>query len=570
MAAPGLRTKRKHHDNDFSSISHSCASDSDGEACNHRRRHRKKNASLEPNQMRLRIGLEDSAHDHFPYSKVCSISTSNENKEVNITRSDEVPGKSSADGTAASVADKSGNLSLGALKRAKRALQMKKQAQELAAKMGCHQDPGFAPLINMFPRQMPRELSIRQKPPKAPVLHLDAHGREVDEQRNVINQPKLTNLSTLKVNINKQKKEAFQILKPELELDPESNPHYDQRMGINKAKLLRPKRIDFQFVEQGAWSKQAEIAKFKNQFGAGPDINPNLIEVSDRVIIKEKPKDPIPEVEWWDAVLLPSGTYGDIGRGSIKNDKLKMEKITIYVEHPLSAEPPAEPAPPPPQSFKLTKKEQKKLSTENRLAKEKDRQEMISQGLLEPPKSKVKMGNLMQVLGSEATQDPTRLEMKIRSEAAEREQAHIDRNIARKLTPAERREKKMKKRFDNPNELEKIVSRNLLTGCLVITEDLTVVVVEGGNKSIKRYGKLMFKKINGAETVRNEEEDSMAEDDDKPVTKCVLVWQGNVAKSSFNSFAVHQCRTEASARKCFADAGVGHYWDISVNTKDDP
>ncbi|KAI3936118.1 hypothetical protein MKW92_004318 [Papaver armeniacum] len=485
MAAPGLRTKRKHHDSDFSSNSHSCASDSDGEAC----RYRKKNhnvASLEPNQLPLRIGLEASA--------VCSISTTNENKGVNITRSDEVPGKSSADGTAASVVAKSGNLSLAALEKAKRALQMKKQAQELAAKMGY------------------------------------AHGREVDEQGNVINQPKLTNLSTLK---------------PELELDSESNPYYDQRMGINKGKLLRPKRIDFQFVEENQFGeaqakelkiKQAQLAKSK----AGPDINPNRIEVSDRVIIKEKPKDPIPELEC----------------NSIKN-----------VEHPI--EPPAKPAPPPPQSFKLTKKDQKKLSTQERLAKEKDRQEMISQGLLEPPKPKVKM----------ATQDPTRIEMKIRSEAAEREQAHIDRNIARKLTPAEHREKRAKKRFDNPNELEKIVSvykindlshsqtrcevyakKNRLTGCLVITEDFTVVVVEGGNKSIRRYGMLMLKKINGAETVRNEEEDSMAEDDDdKPVNKCVLVWQGFVAKSSFNSFAVHQCRTQASARKCFADAGVGHY-----------
>ncbi|RZC63962.1 hypothetical protein C5167_025737 [Papaver somniferum] len=542
MAAPA---KRKHHDSDFS-----------------------------------------SADDHLPHSKVYSISTTNENKRVNITRSDEFPGKSSADGTAASVAAKSGNLSLGDLEKAKRALQRKKQAQELAAKMGCHQDPEFAPLINMFPWQMPGEVSIGQKPPKAPVLHLDAHGREVDEQGNVINQPKLTNLSTLKVNINRQKKDAFQILKPELELDPESNPHYDERMGINKAKLLRPKSIDFQFVEEGAWSKQAEIAKFKNQFGearekelkikqaqlakskAGPDINPNLIEVSDKVIIKEKPKDPIPEAEWWDAVLLPSGTYGDIG---IKNDKLKMEKITIYVEHPMSIELPAEPASPPPQSFKLTKKEWKKLSTQNRLAKEKDRQEMISQGLLEPPKPKVKIGNIMKVLGSEATQDPTRLEMKIRSEAAEREQAHIDRNIARKLTPAERNEKNMKKLFDNPNELEKIVSVYKINDLSHSqTRHLTVVVVEGGNKSIRRYGKLMLKKINGAGNVRNEEEDSMAEDDDKPVTKCVLVWQGFVAKSSFNSFAVHQCRTQASARKCFADAGVGHYWDISVNTKDDP
>ena len=42
-------------------------------------------------------------------------------------------------------------------------------------------------------------------------------------------------------------------------------------------------------------AKQAQLARAK----AEPDINPNLIEVSERVIIKEKPKDQIPEVEWW-------------------------------------------------------------------------------------------------------------------------------------------------------------------------------------------------------------------------------------------------------------------------------
>lgn len=42
-------------------------------------------------------------------------------------------------------------------------------------------------------------------------------------------------------------------------------------------------------------AKQAQLAKAK----AAPDTNPNLIEVAERVITKEKPKDPIPEVEWW-------------------------------------------------------------------------------------------------------------------------------------------------------------------------------------------------------------------------------------------------------------------------------
>lgn len=165
-----------------------------------------------------------------------------------------------------------------------------KRAQELAARMGFHHDPQFAPLINMFPGTA-SDASAPQKPSKAPVLRLDALGREIDEHGNVISMPKPTSLSTLKVssciirlfvscstsgteeffrfylewqvNINKQKKEAFQILKPELEVDTGSHPHFDERMGINKAKILRPKRMTFQFVEEGKWSRHAEIIRFK-------------------------------------------------------------------------------------------------------------------------------------------------------------------------------------------------------------------------------------------------------------------------------------------------------------------
>ena len=68
------------------------------------------------------------AHSRSPPTKVSSISTTNENKGVNITGSHEVPGKSSTDGT--SSAGKSGNLTLDALAKAKRALQMKKDLQE--------------------------------------------------------------------------------------------------------------------------------------------------------------------------------------------------------------------------------------------------------------------------------------------------------------------------------------------------------------------------------------------------------------------------------------------------------
>lgn len=74
-----------------------------------------------------------------------------------------------------------------------------KRAQELAARMGFRQDPEFAPLINLFPGQTTTDVAVPQKPTKAPVLRLDALGREIDEHGNVVNLTKPNNLSTLKV-----------------------------------------------------------------------------------------------------------------------------------------------------------------------------------------------------------------------------------------------------------------------------------------------------------------------------------------------------------------------------------
>ncbi|XP_024638798.2 LOW QUALITY PROTEIN: protein RDM16 [Medicago truncatula] len=478
--------------------------------------------------------------------------------------------------------DKLGSLSSSdALAKAKKALQIQKLLSEKLKKI---------PQLN--------------KRTKAPFLRLDAQGREIDEHGNVVNVTKPSNLSTLKVNINKQKKDAFEILKPVLDVNPESNPHFDERMGIDKTKLLRPKRMNFLFVEEGKWSRDAESIKWKSKFGeaqakeqkdkqaqlakakAAPDINPNLIEITERVAMKAKLKDPIPDIGWWDVELLHSGNYGDIANGTIDEGNMKMEEFNFYVETPRPIEPPAEPAPPPPQLIKPTKQEQKKLRTQRRIAKEKKRQEMIRQGFIEPPKPKVKMSNLHKVLGTEATQDPTRLEKEVRNAAAEREQAHIDRNIAHKLTPAELREKKERKLFDDPNTLDTLVSlyrvndlshhkarfrvyanaqENRLTGCAVICDGISVVVVEGGSKSIKRYGKLMLRRIKWRD-VSKEKEDN---EDSGDANKCVLVWQGSVAKSSFNRFSVHDCITEAAARKVFVDAGVLHYWYQAVNYTDD-
>lgn len=91
-------------------------------------------AALEPPHGASRLLHETSfSTSHSPTIKVSSISTPNENKGVSITGSHEVPGKSSTDGRAST--GKSGNLSLDALAKAKRALQMQKELAEKLKKL---------------------------------------------------------------------------------------------------------------------------------------------------------------------------------------------------------------------------------------------------------------------------------------------------------------------------------------------------------------------------------------------------------------------------------------------------
>lgn len=73
-------------------------------------------------------------HSPSPSIKVSTISTTNENKGVSIIRSHEVTGKSSTDGSS-STTGKSGNISLDALAKAKKALQMQKELSEKLKKI---------------------------------------------------------------------------------------------------------------------------------------------------------------------------------------------------------------------------------------------------------------------------------------------------------------------------------------------------------------------------------------------------------------------------------------------------
>ncbi|GLI69699.1 hypothetical protein VaNZ11_014388 [Volvox africanus] len=314
--------------------------------------------------------------------------------------------------------------------------------------------------------------------------------------------------------------------------------------------------------------------------------------------------------------------------GHLGHFQLREARVTIYVEHPVPLEPPAEAPLPPPQPLKLTQKELKKLRTQRRLARDKEKQELIRQGLLEPPKPKVRIANLHRVLGTDAALDPTAVEKEVRKQMAERQAAHEDRNLARKLTPAERRDKKLRKlfgatavesgaadvgargpgakrgaaaaaataaaaaagvdiicsvyrvgRLTDPQHRFKVdanARENHMTGLLVISDDFCVVVVEGVEKATRRYIKLMMRRIDwstapavGRPAGRDPNGDAAMGDADEeedrlPPNICTLVWQGTVLRRAFNGFSSETVRSAAAARQLFEDAGVAHYWDAAA------
>ncbi|TFJ86696.1 hypothetical protein NSK_001784 [Nannochloropsis salina CCMP1776] len=93
----------------------------------------------------------------------------------------------------------------------------------------------------------------------------------------------------------------------------------------------------------------------------------------------------------------------------------------------------------------LTKKERKRLRRQARKEREQEKRDKIALGLMPPPEPKMNLSNFMKVLANESIADPSAVTAKIQAQIREREKNHEMRNLARKLTPEERREKKRRK-----------------------------------------------------------------------------------------------------------------------------
>ena len=160
----------------------------------------------------------------------------------------------------------------------------------------------------------------------------------------------------------------------------------------------------------------------------------------------------MPVVEWWDSKFV-----GEDGYESVTGDVQESHQlIDNLIQHPVSIEPPSEPGQPAPRELMLTKKERKKLRRQRRQAALKEKQDKIRLGLLPRDEPKVKISNLMAVLGQEAVLNPTLVEARVRQQMAARKQKHIDHNAAAKLTQQERSERKRNKLLEDTSLLVQV------------------------------------------------------------------------------------------------------------------
>ncbi|XP_020283218.1 U4/U6 small nuclear ribonucleoprotein Prp3 [Pseudomyrmex gracilis] len=425
-------------------------------------------------------------------------------------------------------------------------------------------------------------LSNVSVPDKPTPLILDESGRTVDITGKEVQLTQV--VPTLKANIRAKKREEFraQLQESKGPEEIQDTHFFDGRIGVKPA--MRGKRA-LKFHEPGKFQQLAERIRMKTQL---EKLHNEISQIARKTGISSATKlaliapksealsEDVPNVEWWDSVILTGG-YPDVEN---EPTTIKSSTITNLVEHPMQMRPPTDPLKPMFMPVYLTKKERKKLRRQTRRETWKEEQEKIRLGLEPPPEPKLRISNLMRVLGTEAVQDPTKIEAHVRQQMAKRLKAHEDANAARRLTADQRREKKARKLKEDTSlgvhvavyrirdlannaskkfKVETNAKQLYLTGCVILFRDCNVVVVEGGAKQQAKYKRLMMHRIKW-------EEDTVKDNDGNDVkNRCVLVWEGTTKQRHFGEIKFKVCPIEKMAREHFKKHQVEHYWDLAYS-----
>jgi U4/U6 small nuclear ribonucleoprotein PRP3 len=385
-----------------------------------------------------------------------------------------------------------------------------------------------------------------------------------------------------------------------------NNPYFDMSLGGQTATLKNRHSRQLVFNQKGKYVQQANalrrqaaleamkkrIAESSRKIGIDEDLD------TEKNFLIEAP----PNIEWWDEGLVETKNYYSIDNP--KNLKIDTPDtiITEYIQHPVLLEPPQEKNMPAPKPMFLTAKEQAKLRRQRRMAELKEQQAKIRLGLEPAPPPKVKKGNLMRVLGEEAVKDPTAVEARVNREIAARHQTHVEMNEERKLTKEQRHEKLalnqekdaakgirlMVFKIDNLSngshrfKIAKNAEQMALTGICIMHPRFNLVIVEGGEHSIRFYRKLMLQRIDWtdnsptrikegtkAEALQDwlKAEDEKGELKDMTLNKCVLVFEGEEKARAFRNWSSKVCETDSAAREKLQRAKMENFWALAKSMK---
>eukprot|EP00795_Rhopilema_esculentum_P001695 gene1695-16172_t len=467
-----------------------------------------------------------------------------------------------------------------AARKAKEAADLQARIQEKLSKK-----PG---LLGAAKGNLPGALDVSAFTKPTAVV-FDEEGRTIDPSTGRAIQF-VQRMPTLKVNIRERKREQLKIEKPSE--DFKESIHFDDRIGDSKLSQ-RPKK-GFKFHEAGKFQKLGQRVRAKTQL---EKLQKQIQSIAKKTGIssaaklamvtpKKELEGEAPEAEWWDRGILPNQTYDDLDK-QMEDIELTLEGITNLIEHPVQKEPPAEPKQVPQMQIFLTKKERKKIRMQRRRAEEKEKQEKIRLGLIPPPPPKVKISNLMRVLASEAVQDPTKVEAHVRAQMAQRQKAHEQANAERKLTPEERKAKKIKKIQEDTTsgvhvavyrlrdlsdqakkfKVDKNAQQFFATGCALLVKNTNLVVFECGPKAQKKLKRLMLHRIKWEEDEVDKKRKKKGRSDEtsERMNKCSLVWEGINQDRNFKEWVMKPFPAEIQAREFLKKHNVEHYWDIALS-----
>jgi U4/U6 small nuclear ribonucleoprotein PRP3 len=456
------------------------------------------------------------------------------------------------------------------------AAQLAAASQKLAAKH--HVAPTSAdPAAAVIPSKKAAQFTLR----------LDAQGREIDEQGNLVTQT-VKPVRTVAANQRKEKSKDEQQRKtqePASAPPPAFNPYlahlYDagaksgskasggvpshsagaadsndadayQDLRIRVSSREARGRKALNFVQPGTYiaaqAREREKAEERLRSGAASGRwNPQKAHESPlatggggagqaetgAAVDLPAPSDNgvVPPIEWWDVEFLPKAhkaalglsahAVATIGSRSVSGLDLSLlalqhSKTHRFVQHPPSAQALKPEAPAAPLPMYLTEKERKRIRRQRRMAEEQEKRDKMMMGLIPVPEPKFKLSNFMRILGDQAIADPSKVEQKVIEQVRARELKHEMDNLARKLTPAQRREKKIRKLQEaasrareahvavfcvsdlNDPRLRFKIDMNaqqwLLTGTVILCREgnVNLVYVEGGPRAVRKFTRLMM------------------------------------------------------------------------------